>query len=49
MKLRDTQMLLEDAVRMQAPRAVWGGVARVRWGIFRLAWKAYWGLSNRER
>lgn len=38
-KLRDTKMLLEDAVRMQAPRAVWGGVARRQSQFERLAWR----------
>lgn len=29
MKLRDTKMAMEDAVREQAPKAVWGRVGRI--------------------
>ena len=47
--LRDTKMLLEDAVRMQSPLCVWGGVADRYTYIGMAMYKAIRAFANRIR
>ena len=47
--INGTRMLLEDAVRMQAPVGMWGGTARRKSPFERTVWHLRKGTETRSR